>query len=81
MSPASARSFCLFTSFDSSGIPTRVLVKPTEDNGLAKQSYVMTDKIITVERQLLGKRVGIPGKEDMVEVSRQFIAVLGLGQA
>ncbi|MBE6477151.1 MAG: type II toxin-antitoxin system PemK/MazF family toxin [Propionibacteriaceae bacterium] len=71
---------CLFTSFDSSGVPTRVPVKPSGGNGLAKPSYVMTDKIVTVDKQLLGKRVGILGEEDMAEVSRQLIAVLGLGQ-
>lgn len=41
----------------------------------------MTDKIVTVDKQLLGKRVGTLGEEDMAEVSRQLIAVLGLGQA
>ena len=69
---------CLFTSFDSRDIPTRVPIEPSEGNGLAKPSYVMTEKIVTVDKQLLGKRVGILGKDDMAEVSRQLAVALGL---
>ena len=43
---------CLFTSFESSGISTRVLVAPSEKNGLEKDSYIMTDKIVTVDKAL-----------------------------
>ncbi|WP_420835726.1 type II toxin-antitoxin system PemK/MazF family toxin [Actinomyces ruminis] len=59
--------------------PTQVPVNPSEGNGLAKPSYVMTEKIVTVDKQLLGKRVGILDEVDMAEISRQLVAVLGLG--
>nr|WP_257210643.1 type II toxin-antitoxin system PemK/MazF family toxin [Actinomyces ruminis] len=40
---------------------------------------MMTEKIVTVDKQLLGKRVGILDEVDMAEISRQLVAVLGLG--
>ena len=69
---------CLLTSYDSSDIPTRVRVEPTAGNGLALTSYVMTDKIASVSRGLLGKRIGVLSEDDMAEVSRQLLVVLGL---
>ena len=69
---------CLLTSFDSSDIATRVRVEPDASNGLNKTSYVMTDKIVTVERGLLGERVGIMPGEIMAQVDKQLMVVLGL---
>lgn len=37
---------CLFTTYDSSDVDTRVYIKPSTRNGLLKDSYVMTDKIV-----------------------------------
>jgi len=71
---------CLVTTYDSSGIPTRVPVKPDEDNGLEKQSYVMTEKIVTVNEKLLGRCIGKLDENAMKAVSCQLVAVLGLNQ-
>ena len=49
---------CLLTAFDSENIPTRIKIAPTDENGLEKISYVMTEKIVTVEKTMLGKRIG-----------------------
>ena len=49
---------CLFTTFDSNQIPTRVHIPANSNNGLRKDSYVMTEKIITVnKRELCEKSV------------------------
>lgn len=40
---------CLFTTFESGDISTRVRIEPSAENGLQKVSYVMTDKIVTVD--------------------------------
>lgn len=69
---------CLLTSYDSSGIPTRVPIEPSEGNGLIKKSYVMTDKIASVGRGLLGCRIGMLAEDEMEAVSRQLAVVLGL---
>jgi mRNA interferase MazF len=36
---------CLFTTFDSSLISTRVRIEPSDENGLKKTSFVMTEKL------------------------------------
>ena len=69
---------CLFTSFESDDIDTRVCVKPSEENDLQKVSYVMTDKIVTVDKNMLGRRIGILSKEDMSAVSEQLKVILDL---
>ena len=69
---------CLFTSFESGDISTRVPVEPSAENGLQKKSFVMTDKIVTVDKKMLGKRVGVLSDEDMSAVSEQLKIILGL---
>lgn len=70
---------CLLTSFDSDDIPTRVLVEPSKENGLDRSSYAMTDKIVTVDKRLLGERIGIVEPDKLDEISLQLRRVLGLG--
>lgn len=69
---------CLFTSYESGDISTRVRIEPSSENGLQKVSYVMTDKIVTVDKSMLGKRVGVLSDDDMLAVSEQLRAILGL---
>ncbi|MBR0419331.1 MAG: type II toxin-antitoxin system PemK/MazF family toxin [Erysipelotrichaceae bacterium] len=69
---------CLFTSFESDDTGTRVCVEPTAENGLQKVSYVMADKIVTVDKNMLGRRIGILSKKDMTAVSKQLKIILDL---
>lgn len=69
---------CLFTTFDSSAIETRVLISASAENGLYKDSYVMTDKIVTVDRAMLGERIGCLSEENMKAVSEKLRDVLDL---
>ena len=69
---------CLFTTYESADISTRVLVKPSVENGLLKDSYVMTDKIVTVDKKILGECIGKLSDDDMKAVSEQLIIILGL---
>ena len=69
---------CLFTSYELGDISTRVRIEPSSENGLQKVSYVMTDKIVTVDKSMLGKRVGVLSDDDMLAVSEQLRAILGL---
>lgn len=48
---------CLMTSFDSSKIPSRVKIEPSEANGLVKTSFVMTDKILAIRKDRFGDRL------------------------
>ena len=69
---------CLITSYDSAAIPTRVRIEPADSNGLKKPSWVMTEKIVTVNQDLLGKRIGELPSEAMREMGRQIAHVLGI---
>ncbi len=69
---------CLFTTYESSDIETRVLIKASEENGLKKDSYVMTDKIVTVDKSILGESIGHLSVQDMKSVSEQLKIILGL---
>jgi len=57
-----------------------VLVRATKENGLLRDSYVMTDKIVTVDKKMLGERVGTLSSNEMKKISKQLIIILGLGK-
>ncbi len=69
---------CLFTTYESSAIETRVLINASAENGLHKDSYVMTDKIVTVDKSILDHKIGVLSKNDMMAVSEQLKVILGL---
>lgn len=69
---------CLFTTFETVDIPTRVKVCPASINGLSRPSFVMTEKIVTVDKSMLGKRIGELDTATMHEVGRQHAFVLGI---
>jgi mRNA interferase MazF len=67
---------CLFTTFESPHIPTRVLIIPDETNGLKKNSYVMTEKLITINQKELGEKIGVLTNDQMRQISRQLAKLL-----
>ena len=69
---------CLLTTFDSSQITTRVFIPSNSLNGLKKDSYVMTEKIVTVDKRELGEKVGILTNEELEKISTQLAVVLGI---
>jgi mRNA interferase MazF len=56
----------------------RLPVEPTRQNGLNVASRVMVDKITTVAKSKLQKRVGKLAPEDMIRVNRAIAVFLGL---
>lgn len=69
---------CLLTSFDSDNISTRVKVRPTADNALTRDSFVMTEKIVTVDKALLGTKIGFLDELTMKEIRNQLAFLLGI---
>jgi mRNA interferase MazF len=67
---------CLLTSFESENINTRVRIEPSTKNGLEKTSYVMTEKIITVEKTMLGKCIGNLANDEMHYIAGKLAKVL-----
>ena len=68
----------MFTSFKAEDVSTRVKIEPTSENGLEKISYVMTEKIITVDKALLGKCIGNLTSNQMSLISGKLAKVLDI---
>ena len=69
---------CLLTSEIVEAPLFRVDVAPSSENGLQKPSQIMADKILTVRRERIGKRIGRLEEQVMRELERALAFVLGL---
>jgi mRNA interferase MazF len=59
----------------------RILITPSEANGLRAPCRLMVDKITTVSKAKLGRRVGRLADEDMVRLNRALVVFLGMTSA
>ncbi len=69
---------CLFTTNPTPVPLFRLLVDPTDANGLAHASWLMADKITTMPRTRLGRRIGRLDDETMLRLNRAMLVFLGL---
>jgi len=71
-------TICAFTT-DATDAPLfRLLVQPTEANGLHTVCRLMVDKITTVPKSRIGTRVGRLAEPDMVRLNRAALVFLGI---
>ena len=69
---------CPFTS-DPSDLPLfRILIEPSPFNGLRLPSRVMADKVSTVSRTRLARKIGQLTAPEMARVDRAVLVFLGL---
>jgi mRNA interferase MazF len=71
-------TLCPFTTHLVDAPLMRLPVAPTTENGLKVASHVMVDKITTVAKSKLQKRVGKLGDEDLIRLNRAVLVFLGL---
>lgn len=71
-------TICVFTSDETDAPLFRLPVEPDEHNGLEKLSRLMMDKITTVPRDKLGKRIGRLASRDMTRLERAMLVFLGI---
>jgi len=71
-------TICAFTSDPTDAPLFRLVVEPSGVNGLDKASRLMVDKVTTVPKAKLGKRIGRLADSDMVRVNRALLIFLGL---
>jgi mRNA interferase MazF len=71
-------TLCPFTTHIVNAPLIRLPIEPTRLNGLNGTSHVMVDKITTVAKSKMQKRVGRLTEEDMVRVNRAVLVFLGL---
>lgn len=71
-------TICGFTSDPTEAPLFRLEVKPSPVSGLRVQSRLMVDKITTVRRSSLGRRLGRLSDEDQLRLNRAILVFLGL---
>ena len=71
-------TLCLFTSDPAEAPHFRLLVEPTDGNGLWSPSRLMVDKVVTVPRDRLGRHIGRLAEEDITRLNRALLVFLGL---
>lgn len=71
-------SICTFTSNARDAPLFRVSIDPDATNGLSVPCRVMADKVTTVPRTKLGKRIGRLSDADVLRLNRAVLVFLGL---
>ncbi len=71
-------TICPLTSHGIDAGLVRPNIEASPENGLRETSWAMADKITTIARQRLGKRVGVLTAAQMAPVGRALIVFLGL---
>jgi mRNA interferase MazF len=71
---------CVFTTDPTEAPLLRMLIEPTDRNGLSSASRLMVDKVTTVPKARLGKRIGKLNDEDVVRLNRALTVFLGLAR-
>lgn len=74
----SSTTLCAFTSDPTDAPLFRLLIEPTETNGLRGASRLMVDKITTVPKQRLGEKVGRLDDADVLRLNQAVLVFLGL---
>jgi mRNA interferase MazF len=69
---------CAFTTDPTDAPLLRVVVEPSEANGLRTTSRLMVDKITTIPRSRLGAHIGKLADDDIVRLNRAIAVFLGL---
>lgn len=68
---------CAFTTDPTEAPLFRIVIEPNERNGLDAPSRVMVDKITTVRKTRLGRRIGRLDEEDAVRLNQAVLVFLG----
>ena len=71
-------TICAFTSDETDAPLFRLLIEPTESNGLRLASRLMVDKVTTVAKSKLGERVGRLEDADLLRLNQALLVFLGL---
>ncbi|HET9405725.1 MAG TPA: type II toxin-antitoxin system PemK/MazF family toxin [Candidatus Sulfotelmatobacter sp.] len=71
-------TICAFTTDPTDAPLFRLLVEPSDSNGLRSACRLMVDKITTVPRKRIGARIGRLADEDVVRLNRALLVFLGI---
>lgn len=68
----------LFTTVLTDASLVRLRFQPSDENGLSAPSDLMTEIIVAVRKDRIGKVIGRLGTDEMARVDRRLAALLGL---
>lgn len=71
---------CGLTTDQTSAPLFRIPLSPSPGNGLNERCYAMVDKITTVRRDRLHRRIGILGDTEMQQIGRAAVVFLGMAR-
>ena len=69
---------CLITSYHNPNAPFRVEIVPSKENGLKQLSYAMVDKLVTINKENLGHRIGNLERDTVAKVDNTLRQILSL---
>lgn len=73
-------TICGFTS-DPTNLPLfRIFIQPSALNGLQSPSRIMVDKILTIRKSKLGRRIGRLADADIARLDQAIAVFLGLSR-
>ncbi len=70
---------CAFTSDPTEAPFLRIPIEPSDNNGLRVHCRLMVDKITTLPKARLGRRIGRLADADVLKLNRAVVIFLGLG--
>jgi len=71
-------TICVITSDKSEAPLFRIVIQPSDQNGLTTISRLMVDKITTIPKSKLGSRIGHLDTADIARVNQAMLIFLGL---
>ena len=71
---------CGLTTDQTSAPLFRIPLSPSPGNGLNERCHVMVDKITTIRRDRLHRRIGLLGDTDMQQIGRAAVVFLGIAR-
>ncbi|MCY4590911.1 MAG: type II toxin-antitoxin system PemK/MazF family toxin [Alphaproteobacteria bacterium] len=71
---------CGLTTDQTSASLFRIPLSPSPGNGLKERCDVMVDKITTIRRDRLHRRIGFHGDADMQQIGRAVVVFLGMAR-
>ena len=71
-------TICALTTDPANAPLFRLAIDPNEGNGLRSPCRLMVDKLTTVPKSRLGKRIGQLDDEDVLRLNRAALVFLGL---
>lgn len=74
-------TICAFTTDATEAPLFRLAVEPSSHNGLQASCRLMVDKITTVPKTKLGRRIGRLDDQDIVRMNQAMLVFLGLANS